>query len=203
MGRGRVFSDEEELSLEQHVIKMSDYGFPVVELDFRYAVKCYLDKKGVNIDRFRENLPGYEWTKSFLKRHNNLTSRVSTNIKKVRAELSANDIENYIGNLQPVVKDIPPTHIFNYDETNLSDDPGNKKVICKRGSKYVENICNHSKSAVSLMFSGSAAGTLLPVYVVYKAENMWSTWTENGPEGTRYNRTKSGWSRCNLFQRLV
>lgn len=139
-------------------------------------------------------------TKSFLKRHNNLTSRVSTNIKKVIAELSANDIENYIGNLQPVVKDIPPTHIFNYDETNLSDDPGNKKVICKRGSKYVENICNHSKSAVSLMFSGSAAGTLLPVYVVYKAENMWSTWTENGPEGTRYNRTKSGWFDAICFE---
>lgn len=28
--------------------------------------------------------------------------------------------------------------------------------------------------------SGNSAGTLLAPYVNYKAEHMWSTWTENG-----------------------
>ncbi|XP_044741169.1 MFS-type transporter clz9-like isoform X3 [Chrysoperla carnea] len=200
VGRARTFSDEEELAFEKHLITLSDYGFPVVETDFRYAVKCYLDKKGVKIDRFQNNLPGYEWTKSFLKRHEKLTSRLSSNIKKVRAEVGAKDIENYMENLKEVIENVPATHIWNYDETNLSDDPGNKKVICKRGAKYVENICNHSKSATSLMFSGNAAGTLLPPYVVYKADNMWTTWTENGPAGARYNRSKSGWFDAICFE---
>lgn len=44
VGRSRIFSDEEELAFEQHIVKMSDYGFPIVELDFRYAVKSYLTK---------------------------------------------------------------------------------------------------------------------------------------------------------------
>lgn len=192
VGRARVFSEEEEKAFENHLIIMSDFGFPMVEIDFRYTVKAYLDKKGMRIDRFHQNLPGYEWTKSFLRRHEKISSRISSNIKKVRANVSAADIDCYMDNLKEVVKDVPPTHIWNYDETNLSDDPGNKKVICKRGAKYVENICNHSKSAISLMFSGNAAGTLLPPYVVYKAENLWSTWTENGPQRTRYNRSKSG-----------
>jgi len=65
---------------------------------------------------------------------------------------------------------IPPSRIYNYDETNLTDDPGNKKVITKRGSKYVENICNSNKSAISLMFCGNAEGHVIPTYVVYKAE---------------------------------
>lgn len=50
------------------------------------------------------------------------------------------------------------------------------------------------------MFCGNAAGELLPPYVVYKAEHLWSTWTENGPLGTRYNRSKSGWFDGTIFE---
>lgn len=152
------------------------------------------------IRQFQQNIPGYEWTKAFLKRHEELTTRISSNIKKVRAKVSAVDIESYVENLKEVVDGVPSTHIFNYDETNLTDNPGNKKVICKRGAKYVENICNHSKSATSIMMSGNAAGTLLPPYVVYKAEHMWTTWTENGSDGARYNRSKSGWFDAVCFK---
>ena len=43
------------------------------------------------------------------------------------------------------------------------------------------------------MFCGTATGELLPLYVVYKAGRVWSTWKEGGPEGTKYDCTKSGW----------
>ena len=49
------------------------------------------------------------------------------------------------------------------------------------------------------MYCGSADGTLLPPYVVYKAENLWSTWMEGGTSGTRYNRSKSGWFDITCF----
>ena len=42
------------------------------------------------------------------------------------------------------------------------------------------------------MFSGTAAGELLPAYFVYKAEKLWDTWIENGPIGALYNRSRSG-----------
>jgi len=63
----------------------------------------------------------------------------------------------------------------------------------KRGMKYPERIINSTKLATSLMFCGSASGEILPPYVVYKAEALWSTRTENGPPGARYNRSKSSW----------
>lgn len=63
----------------------------------------------------------------------------------------------------------------------------------KRGIKYPERIMNSSKSATSLMLSVTAAGELLPIYTVYKAEKLWDTWTENGPKAARYNRSRSGW----------
>jgi len=42
------------------------------------------------------------------------------------------------------------------------------------------------------MMAGNAEGELLPPYIVYKAENLYPTWTKNGLKGTRYNRSKSG-----------
>ena len=42
------------------------------------------------------------------------------------------------------------------------------------------------------MFSGAASGDMLPVYVVYKSEHIWDSWTQAGPEGARYGRSKSG-----------
>ena len=75
----------------------------------------------------------------------------------------------------------------------MTDDPGTKKCIFKRGVKYPERVKDSSKTAISVMFCGNSVGNLLPCYVVYKAENLWSTWTEGGPKGTRYNRSRSGW----------
>lgn len=200
VGRSRVFTEIEERAFEQHLIKLADYGFPVVEMDFRIIVKHYLDKKGVKIKFFKNNVPGYEWTKSFLSRHNNLSVRMSSNIKRVRAEIGINDINSYMDNLSATIRDVPPSRLWNYDETNLSDDPGYKKVICKRGMKYVEKMCNFSKSSTSVMFCGNAEGKCLAPYVVYKAEHMWTTWTEGGPENARYNRTKSGWFDSITFE---
>lgn len=43
------------------------------------------------------------------------------------------------------------------------------------------------------MFCGNADGDSVPPYIIYKAEHLWTTWSEGGPEGARYNRTKQGW----------
>ena len=70
---------------------------------------------------------------------------------------------------------------MNYDETNISNDPGRKKVIFKRGTKYPERIINSSKTSTSVMYAGCADGTILPPYVVYKATHMYNTWTTGSP----------------------
>lgn len=108
-------------------------------------------------------------------------------------ELLLVKIPDYFDNLSKVLVGVAPSNIINYDETNLSDDPGRKKIICKRGTKYPVRIMNQTKSATSLMFAASADGILLPTYVIYKSAHLYDTWTEGGPSGTRYNRTPSGW----------
>ena len=136
----------------------------------------------------------------FRKRNPTLTVRECSNIKTVRAAVDEVVITKYFDQLSESVESIPPENLWNYDETNLRDDPGTTKVICKMGSKYMERIMNSSKSCTSIMMCGNAVGEMLSPCVVYKSEHLWSTWTEGGPKGCRYNRTKSGWFDMAMFE---
>ena len=139
-------------------------------------------------------MPGRDFVYSFLNRHKSeLSSRLCQNIKRARVSITPDTINEYFDRLESELKDIPPSNIVNYDETNLYDDPGRAKVITRRGCKYPERIMNSTKASTSVMFAATGDGQILPPYVVYKSLNLYESWREGGPEGSRYNRTKSGW----------
>lgn len=54
------------------------------------------------------------------------------NIKRSRAAVSP---EEYFDKLGKTIDGVPSSHILNYDETNLSDDPGKSRMLFKRGTK--------------------------------------------------------------------
>ncbi|XP_050398247.1 uncharacterized protein LOC130010689 [Patella vulgata] len=193
-GGQTVFDSEEELIFAEYLTLLSTWGFPLDAFDFRCIVKSYLDKCKRTEKRFKNNLPSSDWVNCFVKRHKGrLTSRFCQNIKVKRAEVSAESLNQYFDNLEASLADVPSSNILNYDETNLTDDPGKKKCIFRRGSKYPERIMNSTKSSTSLMFTATASGRLLPLYVVYRSKHLMNTWTESGPKNARYNRSKSGW----------
>lgn len=119
---------------------------------------------------------------------------------KVRAEKGLEEMLAYFDNLSNTLRDVPASNILNFDETNLNGDPGSSKAIFRRGTKYPERVINSSKGAISLMFSATADGFILLVYVVYKAVNLYTEWIQGGPRGVRYNHTKSGWFDSVTFE---
>lgn len=193
-GGQTVLSPETERLLVNRLILCASWGFPLTLFDLRIIVKAYLDRRGLTVSKFADNLPGLEWAKSFMNRHrNSLSERLSQNIKLSRAEVGPETIRSFFDNLKKEIEGVPPSNIVNYDETNLTDDPGRKKVVVKRGSRYPERIQNSSKSSTSLMLAGAADGTILPYYVVYKSKHLYDTWITGGPDRCRFNRSKSGW----------
>lgn len=211
-GGRQIFTSEEERAFVNNIMKCSDWGFPLTERDLKLYIKSYLDARGVVEQKFTNNIPGDDWVKLFLKRHNTiLGERWAANIKKSRAAVTKTTIEEYFNNLQATVEGVDPSCIFNYDESNVSDDPGKVKAIFRKGVKYPERVINHSKSATSLMMCGSASGVLLPPYIIYKGEHLWDTWKQGGPKGSpccsepccrsgaRYSRTKHGWIDSETF----
>ena len=70
-----------------------------------------------------------------VKRHSALRVRISQNIKIAPAEVSAQVVKNFFSKLADTIE-APESHIINYDETNLSNNPGLKKVVFTRGTKH-------------------------------------------------------------------
>ncbi|KAJ8943489.1 hypothetical protein NQ314_009719 [Rhamnusium bicolor] len=155
-----------------------EWGFPLNITDMRHFGKSFLDSQGHNVRVFMENMPGKDWMYSLFERHKGeIIQRLAANIKRTRAEVSRGTIIQYFNNLRTTLTDVDPNNIYNYDETNLQDDPERKIMLFKRGTKYPTHVCNFTKSATSLLMCGSASGTLLPPYIIHSAEKMWVQWT--------------------------
>lgn len=201
VGRPSVFSDEEQQTLAQCLCMAGDWGFPLTVYDIRLIVKAFLDRSGKTEKRFKNNMPGVDFVMSFIQRYKKiLSNKMCQNIKRSRAAVNEESINCYFDELSETLDGIDHGLIINYDETNITDDPGRKKVVVRRGSRHPERIVDSSKSSTSVMFSAAGDGTLLPPYITYKAENIYNTWTENGPKGAIYNRSKSGWFTLEIFE---
>lgn len=138
-GQPRLSLEAEKVIVEM-ITELTDWRIPLSGLEIRFLVKDYLDRRNV-VDRvFTDNLPGHDWLGTFKKR-NNLTHRIADNLKASRAAVNEEIIGNYFVELEKSLSGIPPSNIVNYDETNMTDDPGSKTVIVRRGHKRrVERI---------------------------------------------------------------
>lgn len=199
-GRQPALSEVQELRIKETLQICARWGFPLRSTDIRLIVQQYLNKLGVREKRFKDNMPGMDWFKSFMGRHKELTQKLAENTKRVRGALSYEVIQEYFENLRQTLADVPLQNIINFDETNFVDDPGSAKVITRRGAKHAHRLIDSSKSSTTVMFAIAADGTLLPPYVVYKAKHSYEGWTEGGIEGSRYNRSLSGWFDSELFE---
>lgn len=194
VGGQSILTEVEERHIVDVLLAASEFGSPLTSFDLRILVKRYLERMGKTVQKFKNNLPGGDWVLNFLDRHKHrLSQRSCQNIKRVRAEKSEEEMNEYFQNLRQSIENVPPNNILNFDETNLSDDPGSTKCIFRRGMKYPERVLNTSKASISIMFAITGSGEVLPPYTVYKAERLYDQWTIGGPKNARYNRSKSGW----------
>lgn len=129
-GTPTALNTDQEEKLVQGLLICSEWGFPLKCRDIQLVVKSFLDRLGKSHRAcFVNNIPGKDWINSFLRRHQHLTLRFGENIKRVRAGVTKTTLQLYFNNINNILKDVPPTNIFNYDETNFVDDPGKKLVV--------------------------------------------------------------------------
>ena len=198
-GHPTALSAEEENTLLEVINQLTEWKFPLSSMDIRLLVQTYLNGKGKKTI-FVNNLPGPDWMKLFQSRHN-LTGRISDNVKPSKVEISHDDINRYFDNLYEVIDGVEPQNLWNYDETNVIDNPGAKKCIVRRGLRRLERKIVSSKQAISVMFCGNAAGQFLPPMTVYKSKNLYAEWTRNGSQSALYDHSLSGWFDASLFEK--
>lgn len=199
LGRPTVLTAEEESIIVERLLIMGRWGFPLNRHDLAHLIKAYLDRVGRST-RFTDNLPGPDFTKGFLKRHPQLTVRVANLIKRSRAAVSHQDVHDFFDRYETVVANIPPQNLWNYDETNMRDNPGAQQAIFQKGVKYAEQVRDHSKSSISMMFCYNALGGSVPPFFLYKGQNVYPSWCTGGPKGSVYMSSPSGWFDTFTFE---
>nr|XP_039250194.1 uncharacterized protein LOC120327898 [Styela clava] len=151
IGRPTGLTNEEEKRFANSLEIIARWGYPIGPEDMCNIVKNYLDAMGISSPTFPNNKPGPMWVDNFCKRQR-LSKRVASNIKRARAAVGSEEIVNYFNEIKEIATRLPATNIFNYDETNLCDDPGRKLSIVPTGTNRVEMIQDISKSSISIMF---------------------------------------------------
>lgn len=129
-------STEEEAYIADVVNLSAEFGCPLTVLDFRIVVYTYLLKNG-KVYIFKGKMPGERWAHPFIQRHN-FSQRATQNITRSRATKTVEEMNDFYKNLETSLKAVLASNILNFNETNLSDDPGYKKNIFKRGTKHPE-----------------------------------------------------------------
>ena len=202
VGRQQKISAERESDIATAIDVLVNFKVPLTRDEVRGFVKSYIDALEDPVLIFEnDNLPGKDWLKGFMQR-NDMTLRKACNVSAARAKVNAESLNAYFDELAKELEGIPPSNIFNYDETNISDDPGAQVVVCRRGLRRVDRLMEHSHSSTSIMFCGSASGEYLPPFVVYKvhSETVYSEWVKNGPKNAIYGATQSGWFDKRTFR---
>ena len=146
----------------QKMMVMGDWGFPMRPLDVRMLVSEFLNQKGFITRLGPDNIPGKDWMAGFVNRHPEITKRRTVLLKRSRASVGPEEVNSFFEHFSKVADGVPPENMWNYDETNFTEDPGAQDCFFRRGTKYAEKVCDASKNVISVMFCGSASGEMLP-----------------------------------------
>jgi len=222
MGRSCYLGKDVENLLLNAIIQLSKWGFGLNTWQVQMIVRDYLITSRTP-NKFKNNTPGRKWFVLFRKRHPSLSARVPQNFPKNRAEaLNRSVIESFYKVVNEKYNELElhdkPTHVFNADETGFSGDLGRqysvKKVnlfisikilisqliIPKLGTKHpCLLVGNLTKTSYTVNYCCNAAGQYLPPFVIYKNKTIYPSWTEDGPPGTKYTVSPSGWMESCQF----
>ncbi len=139
LGRPVELSAEVEKALVKCLIQCGEYQYPMRKSDLQNLVQAYCVENNIET-RWKNHRPAREWCRLFLKRWNHeVKLRRPTNIKRSRARVSPQIIQDFFARAGPNLEGIPASHIINYDETNLQ--------VPKPLSKYV-SLYSREKSVI-------------------------------------------------------
>jgi hypothetical protein len=138
LGRRNELSPEVEEALVQCLEMCAEFQFPMKKGDLQDLVQAYCVENDVTT-RWVNSRPGVDWIRNFKRRWSHRVKvKKPSNIKRSRAKVSPDDIRSFFDRLAPNLEGIPPTHIFNYDESPIKDDPQAEDAFFSTGCKYYE-----------------------------------------------------------------
>ncbi|KAJ8956840.1 hypothetical protein NQ318_014254 [Aromia moschata] len=210
IGPSTVLTTTEEEHLVKWLLTISDHGFPATRLQLLDSVQIIM-KKLKRPNTFVNDRPGRKWFHSFLKRHPQISEKLTQNLTKARSDLNEvklrgwfNEVENYVKSkkLENVFTD--PRRIFNVDETAFFLAPKGMKCLMRKGDRTSYNfICNDDKECLTCLVGANASGMILPPMIMFCYERIPPHISNLMPKGWAIGKSESGWMTGQTFYEFV
>lgn len=169
-------------------------------------MKRYVEENSI-ANPFRDGVPGRDWWERFLKRWPCISQRKPQHLSNARAQAGHPDIINsWFDKLELSMEGLnysdssTPNHLWNCDKTSFCTSVPATQLLMRKGSKSVHEVGGGSgRQYITVHCAGSASGERLPPLILYKAENLYMRWTQQGPAGVLYACNESGWMDGDVF----
>ncbi|XP_043476436.1 MFS-type transporter clz9-like [Leptopilina heterotoma] len=204
-GPPTVLSENIEHNIVNWMIHRSKTGSPVNKNELLDSIQSYL-----NFERketpFKDNRPGRSWFDHFMKRYPNVTVRKAQNLTAARAAVTEEDLREWFEEIRLYLEEnallnLPPSNIFNCDETSMELCPATTRVFAEKGSKTVYNIIDGSgKECYTALFMFGADGRRAPPMLMFKGKTKISkNILQHTPSDWGLGISENGWMTADSF----
>ena len=208
-GAPTILTEQEENKIVEWILFCAERGFPVTKSHLLDCVQRFvISEKRDN--PFRDNRPGKHWYNAFMKRHNNLTKRISQNLTSSRAAVTEADLKKWFSNVQQYLEkkellNLNPERIFNLDESAFMLVPKDNAVITRKGAKSVYYIvAGNEKACLTVLFTAAASGKMSPPMILFDLKTTpKKNVLNNIPQGWGVGHSERGWMTSETFSSYI
>ncbi|KAF6199365.1 hypothetical protein GE061_007391 [Apolygus lucorum] len=181
-GRAPVFSKEVEEKMAHCIKTMNKWGFGLSKREFLEVVGEFVNSNKLKTP-FKDGLPGDDFYQGFSRRHNlSLQKPQAVEVKRKKA-VDPFIMDQYFNFLKTITDGLPPSQIYNVDETSFCSDPQRAKVVGEKNTPSHRATSGPGRENTTVLIGGSAAGEKLPPLVIFKGKNIWDSWVASENEG--------------------
>ena len=198
------FVTEQEDDLEEYLMVYARRGFPFSEDQLcmlAYELSTKTRRPGFSPTKKRA---GRAWRKGFMDGKSWLRKKNAQNLSAARA-MATNpvQVDKFFDLLKKWVRDseieFKPNHIWNVDETGITDVPKERKVIGITRECMFQTVADEKGTTTTVVSFASAGGLHVPLMVIFKAGRVKDIWREAAPSGYTIKCSESGYINAELF----
>ncbi|XP_074106824.1 uncharacterized protein LOC141532394 [Cotesia typhae] len=208
-GPSTVLSNKEENDLVEWICFCCRQGFPVTKQKLLESVKLFCDYDDRKTP-FVDNKPGRSWYEAFIKRHPEVSEKVSETLSVTRAKVTEAGIRGWFQGIRDhLLKistedllNINPSRIFNAVEISVSMNPKLSSVSAPRGTNN-SIFRTNEKENVAVFVTANAAGNLAPTLLLFAGRSVPKDVVKGAPANFRLSNSETGWMTAKNFYEYV
>lgn len=205
LGRMPVFTPEQETDIRDQLLKLAKLFYGLTPGALRKVVYDYAEINKIKHPFNKEKKEaGKDWLYAFLKRNPGISIRTpeATSLSRITA-FNAEEMKIFFDNLMDIMSkySFAPHRIFNVDETGVTTVHKPGKILAPKGQKQVGAATSWERGkTITICCCMSATGQYIPPMFIFPRLRMTPALERDGPTGSIYHCSKSGWMNEELFR---